>query len=1173
MQSAIPSNLNLGLTKPTTVPAYSRRVESIATNAQTFTEGGTANIVLDTSTPGSFLDPQQSLLQFDIELQNQNPYIDYVNLSASGMAAVIQDMRIICQGTPIEEIFDYNLMFEMFMDLGGHMQEEFKMYMENGWRAPVNPGETDLNFVKPPMIDREGIIMNPNPINMFGDTNTANTHWEEGLQTLDTNDTNKLKFGYFNGDTYVPTNEVGFINHPDPTLGVNYTKAKTFGYRDSGSRQPGTGVAPTNLSTFTSSKSFIYRIENKVNNSRNQLRMFYGVAPIGGSLPRTGLPIGAVCYWSNLSGLADGIVAPGVISSQTMYAVAAIGAGINAETCYMDVEIITDMDDNGGPLFSATASKIPARPNDTTVDVLQGMDISAENYFSDKKNSLVEGGPGFRTAALDQRFDGAWLVQSGFPSPTGIFLANSVVKQNNGNFIHLVENDSAKFYGTNAPGNIRTACWTNRIDNTYVTWPQTLRPEPLSKNESRMRMEGDMKKYRVQDYLQYLANVKNIPVGISSPISIINLDTALSHDVTTNTGSNSQRETSFANWNFEAVRNHFTSNSQHLTGASQSYKCTVTLPIFSGILGCWAEKQFPSMLISPGSFYIQIKFASAANAFQCAMDPCRRIHGTYRDYVPNCGLPNYYATEFNGQNIGSTKTILTLPPVGGNGLQTTRMAITPAGAKGYDYAWAGILTFSNDQNTIWNRYNILSEAYANPSLGDLNMKFGTSDKKFQLNDHLGFGEGYTTGNAKPQYVPRRTPWKCLADYWGFGPNCVKTQLENTNLDGVSIIGLRDSSVKTGDYGYVRERECCFGTYLPASTAQVRRTRTLFNKCPNISQYKADEPVRYFITNLKYVGIQTILPDEVTASIVKQAASSDISLHAQSVRTYKSLLSQSSSQNLILPVKVASANSMWVIFQNQHMVDNTHYCSLTRSCPLSLFQWTKSSTNCMVGSDTIPVVKSVLAQNAFQIQLRIGNELLPIQPMTCLNHIVTELLRSVHGLGDMNTELPLTAFIRNKRFEDNQSTKLEENIYNTLKSGDFCVPYIPIEALDDQTITNNPVFMDYHNAQQTDYENFLPNGTNPTAFNDRDRYILNEFLPPISKFLLGFDLDTFPGTNNVARSGRYLGNAPLTLQMTNVHAAATSSIRNETQDSYSATAVVLHDVRFSIMAGGQILSYY
>ena len=35
---AIPKTLNLGLHKPTSVPAYTRRVTSIATNAQTFTE-------------------------------------------------------------------------------------------------------------------------------------------------------------------------------------------------------------------------------------------------------------------------------------------------------------------------------------------------------------------------------------------------------------------------------------------------------------------------------------------------------------------------------------------------------------------------------------------------------------------------------------------------------------------------------------------------------------------------------------------------------------------------------------------------------------------------------------------------------------------------------------------------------------------------------------------------------------------------------------------------------------------------------------------------------------------------------------------------------------------------------------------------------------------------------
>jgi hypothetical protein len=59
---AIPRALNLGLLKPKTIPAYTRRVTSLAKNAQTFKENDLANIILDTSTPGFFLDPTQSLI-------------------------------------------------------------------------------------------------------------------------------------------------------------------------------------------------------------------------------------------------------------------------------------------------------------------------------------------------------------------------------------------------------------------------------------------------------------------------------------------------------------------------------------------------------------------------------------------------------------------------------------------------------------------------------------------------------------------------------------------------------------------------------------------------------------------------------------------------------------------------------------------------------------------------------------------------------------------------------------------------------------------------------------------------------------------------------------------------------------------------------------------------------
>ena len=68
-----------------------------------------ANIVIDTSTPGAFLDPMQSLLEFDVTFTNTNPHIDYLNFGAAGAASLIQEYRIYNQGTPLVEILDYNL--------------------------------------------------------------------------------------------------------------------------------------------------------------------------------------------------------------------------------------------------------------------------------------------------------------------------------------------------------------------------------------------------------------------------------------------------------------------------------------------------------------------------------------------------------------------------------------------------------------------------------------------------------------------------------------------------------------------------------------------------------------------------------------------------------------------------------------------------------------------------------------------------------------------------------------------------------------------------------------------------------------------------------------------------------------------------------------------------------
>ena len=132
-------------------------------------------------------------------------------------------------------------------------------------------------------------------------------------------------------------------------------------------------------------------------------------------------------------------------------------------------------------------------------------------------------------------------------------------------------------------------------------------------------------------------------------------------------------------------------------------------------------------------------------------------------------------------------------------------------------------------------------------------------------------------------------------------------------------------------------------------------------------------------------------------------------------------------------------------------------------------------------------------------------------------------------------------------------------YLCLKNNDFLTPYVPIQALDDQTITDNPLYRDYLSTLKVA---------------GHGQFVLNEFIPPISKFMLGFDLETFPNQSDMARSGRYLGNGPVTLVMTNTVATAVKSTSSlQAADTYNAIAVVLFDIRFSIMSGGQVLSYY
>jgi hypothetical protein len=239
----------------------------------------------------------------------------------------------------------------------------------------------------------------------------------------------------------------------------------------------------------------------------------------------------------------------------------------------------------------------------------------------------------------------------------------------------------------------------------------------------------------------------------------------------------------------------------------------------------------------------------------------------------------------------------------------------------------------------------------------------------------------------------------------------------------------------------------------------------------------------------------------------------------------------------------------------------------------------------VGSNIPPTVQSVTTINPFSIQLRLGNDFLPVQPITDVPTLINELEKSMHFVSDMTKSIPVHLTTRSFRSTNNNTvTNMitgggSTTEYNFLQNNGYLTPYIPIDALDDQTITLNPCYLDYQRTTSTIQVAGAPQNV-PTSIllntllGTRGNYCLNEFLPPKSNFVLGFDLETFQNQSTTIRSGRYLGNGTITLQMSNAFACNTKSVStNASIDIYNVLAIVLHDIRFNIGRGGQIIAYY
>lgn len=666
-------------------------------------------------------------------------------------------------------------------------------------------------------------------------------------------------------------------------------------------------------------------------------------------------------------------------------------------------------------------------------------------------------------------------------------------------------------------------------------WPD-FQPSTLLGEYDDDEVDSILGKAKVSEYMKYLCNVRNIPIGVKG------ITTAIAQ-------GGYAAATAILPPSPLGVNND----------SSASYtQYRVSMPFLSGIYGIFAEKMFPDMLIGANNIRIEFKLAQSSKALWLTMDPCRRVPGTLRDFVPFTGVVS------GARNAAS---VLTAAPL------YTGLAAIPAANAGLGCANAGVFfggvykgTSAVAGTEMYNTISALGVDLASP-----NFNVGTGDaaqKVDQLSQGAlisGFHYETTTNLPKPQYIPSGTPW-----------------LKAINAT-VSV---------------VNENASCYGTYLPASQAQVRRCQMSTRLQATTDSFNNVGTTIFSIRDIQYIGEQVQLDDVVTSAIIQSAATSEIVVFTRGFRSFEAATDNAIQQNIILPIQIGQAESLYLLFRPATITTSYDYYSNSFSCPFvglsyetPLLPIPKSIAEPgdvrpdVGGNYTLRSSLNSSEMGQFSYQLFSGTKQYPLQPIQTVSEMITEREKSVHCLHNWDwcsTEnMNLCRWNANIGGTSSASSGLD---YDPFIDFGYLTTFVPVYALDDQTITQNPYFQ-VAEASEAD----VGTGTRtrvrgirmPTEVTQTTagvfKGVLNEFLSPIGSFYLGWDFESWTNHQDMMRTGKFLGQEQLTVRMTGTHLCAANNYQSYQGQGQAANvmciAIVPHVVKLSFVPGGHLLSYY
>lgn len=702
-------------------------------------------------------------------------------------------------------------------------------------------------------------------------------------------------------------------------------------------------------------------------------------------------------------------------------------------------------------------------------------------------------------------------------------------------------------------------------------WPD-YQPCTLSGEVDDEEVDMIIGKSKVSEYMKYLANVRSLPIGVKGAV---------------------------------AANGYQASGNELLAGAAEARSRTeyrVSMPFLSGIYGVLADKMFPDLLIGANNMRIEFKLASNQKAFWLTMDPCRRVPGTVRDFVPFTGAANgqarapvvggglacfgypssgatllsAFGCEFSGVYLGLSSSATSVANSGSSGGGVGGIAIA-AGDGGAIIESSSMYTTASALGEDVTAMQFSLAVGANQGTDNAVNNFGVD-----LNAKSGVHLSPFTNLPKPQYIPSSAPW------------------------------ARKAISATADY--VNERAICYGTYLPASVPQTRRTH-VSSRLDVQDAFSGFGEVTFAIRDLQYIGEQVQLDDLSASALINQAASSEIVVWSKGYRSFEANTTIGEQQNIILPIQIGQATALYLLFRPEQQIQSTDYYSNSYVCPFTGLSFTsliESATTAGAGY-AIPVagqrpdvggryaISSSLdtsSMGSFSYQLFSGAKQYPLQPIQTVTELLAEREKSTHSLHNWSwcsTEnMQLTRWDQPSASGVANSSGLQFDPFLDLG---YFTTFVPSAALDDQTITQNPHFSlaevsaSYtFNTAATPVVTASSVTSNPRIRGRREPSslsvasattytgVLNQFVPPIGTFFLGWDFESWTNHDDVMRTGKFLGQEQLSVRMTGtklMNSTIMSSVGSNavSLNQIKVLAIVPHIVKLSFVPGGHVLSYY